>query len=82
MITTELKELNVIEKFKNKSQEDIIAYSYFWYPQTAVKSMIKKDIFRRDTILNYLDGELENEYKSIVSKGSTIKESIRESWKC
>lgn len=82
LITTELKELNVIEKFKNKSQEDIIAYSYFWYPQTAVKSMIKKDIFRRDTILNYLDGELENEYKSIVSKGSTIKESIRESWKC
>lgn len=82
LLTSELKSLNVLDKFQNKRQEDIIAFSYFWYPQTAIKSKIKKDIFKRSTILSNLDGDLEEEYFSIINSGRSIKEVIRESWRC
>ncbi|MEJ2251422.1 MAG: hypothetical protein P8Y70_04140 [Candidatus Lokiarchaeota archaeon] len=82
LLTRELKALEIVNKFINKSQIDLIAYSYFWYPKTAIRSKIKKEIFKRSSILPNLEGELEEEYFSITKSGRTIKKIIQESWKC
>ena len=82
LLTSELKSINVVEKFQNKSREEIVAFSYFWYPETAIKSKIKKEIFKRTPILPNLEGDLEKEYFSIINAGRTIKDVIRESWRC
>lgn len=82
LLTKELDSLKILEKFKDKKQEEIISYSYFWYPKTAIKSKIKKDIFRRSSILPNLEGDLEDEYYSIIKSGKSVKDVIRESWKC
>ncbi len=81
LLTSELKSLNIIDKFKNRKQEDLIAFSYFWYPQPAINSKIKNIIFKKSSILSKLEGDLEEEYFSVINSGSTIKEVIRKSWK-
>ncbi len=82
LLSTELEKLSVIDKFKDKTQEEIITYSYFWYPLTAMNSKIKDRIFKRSKISIFLSGELEDEYNSIKSSGESIKKVIYESWKC
>jgi uncharacterized protein YwgA len=82
LLTGELKSLNILDKFINKNQERIIAYSYFWYPKTAIKSRIREEIFKRSPILSNLEGDLEQEYNSIINSGKSVKEVIQESWKC
>jgi len=62
-------------------QEDLISYSYFWYPSTAIKSKIKPKIFKRKKISDSLEGILEDEYKLIKSSSKSIKDLIRETWK-
>jgi len=81
LLYNELKSLEVIDKFLNKRQEEIISFSYFWYPQTAINSKIRRNIFKKKSILSVLDGELEEEYYSIIKSGCTIKDIIRKSWK-
>ena len=73
---------DILDKFQNEEQKDIISFSYFWYPKTAIKSKIKDNIFERKSIFSNLDGELEKEYNSIISSGYSIKDVIRESWRC
>lgn len=82
LLKSELKSLDILNKFADKKQEEIIAYSYFWYPKTAIKSRIRNDIFKRSPILPFLNGELEEEYLSIIKSGRSIKNVIQESWKC
>ena len=82
LLTKELNSLKILDKFKDKKQKEIISYSYFWYPKTASKSKIRGDIFKRSSILPNLEGELEEEYYSIIKSGKSVKEVIRESWKC
>jgi len=59
-----------------------VAFSYFWYPETAIKSKIKKEIFKRTPIHPNLVSDLEKEYFSVINAGRTIKDVIRESWRC
>jgi len=82
LLSKELEYFKIIEKFKDRKQNEIIAYSYFWYPITAMKSKIKDKIFKRIQIFNFLSGELEEEYNNIKSSGDSIKKVIYESWKC
>ena len=82
LLSRELDYLQIIDKFLDKSQDDIMSFSYFWYPKTTIYSKIKKEIFNKNNILSLLDGELETEYNSIKETGQTIKEFIKESWKC
>lgn len=82
LLSRELDYLQIIDKFLDKSQDDIMSFSYFWYPKTTIYSKIKKEIFNKSQILSLLDGELETEYNSIKETGKTIKEFIKESWKC
>ena len=82
LLSKELEYLQIIDKFIRKSQNDIISYSYFWYPEFAIQSIIKRDVFVRSKILELLDGELETEYNLILSSGTSIKDKIKESWKC
>jgi len=82
LLTSEIEALNIIDKFQNKNQEELIAFSYFWYPKTAIKSKIKKDIFKKSTILSNLEGDLESEYDSIIDSGRSVKDVMRESWRC
>ncbi len=81
LLTSELRALNILDKFQNKEQKEIIAFSYFWYPKTAINSKIKNDIFKKTSIFSNLEGELENEYNSIIDSGHSIKEIMRESWR-
>ena len=81
LLTREKESLKIIDRFDNKNQLDIIRYSYFWYPKTTKKSKIKKDIFGRKNIFDVINGELEDEYKSIILSGKTLKDEIRETWK-
>lgn len=82
LLTEEKKSLKILDKFQDKKQEELLSFSYFWYPKTAIKSKIKKDIFNRSSILSKLDGELEEEYNLITSSGKSVKDVIKESWKC
>jgi DNA-binding PadR family transcriptional regulator len=82
LLSKELEEFNVIDKFINQSQDEILAYSYFWYPMTAMRSKIKGRIFNRGKISRFLSGDLEDEYNKIKDSGESIKEVIYESWKC
>jgi len=81
LLTSELRSLKILDKFQNKSLEEILAYSYFWYPQMAIKSNIMRDIFKRSAIFPNLEGDLEDEYFSIINTGRSIKDVIRESWR-
>ncbi len=82
LLSKELEDFKILDNFKNKKQEEIIAYSYFWYPITAMKSRIKDKIFKKTQIFTFLSGELEEEYNNIKSSGESIKKVIYESWKC
>lgn len=82
LLSTEQNEFEIIDRFIDKSQDEIIAYSYFWYPETAMKSRIKDRIFNKGKISTFLSGELEDEYNNIKASGESIKEVIYESWKC
>lgn len=82
LLSRELDYLQIIDRFLDKSRDDIMSFSYFWYPKTTIYSKIKQEIFKKSNILSLLDGELETEYNSIKETGKTIKEFIKESWKC
>ena len=82
LLSRELDYFNVIDKFKDKTQEEIVKYSYFWYPKTAIKSKIKDDLFKKYRLLEIFAGELEEEYNNLKASGKTIKEVIRETWRC
>jgi DNA-binding MarR family transcriptional regulator len=82
LLSSELKALNILDKFAKKGQKDIISFSYFWYPKTAINSKIKNDIFKKKSIFSNLEGDLEKEYNSIINSGYSIKDMIRESWRC
>ncbi len=82
LLSKEIEVFKILDNFKDKKLEEIIVYSYFWYPNTAMQSKIKDKIFKRAQILNFLSGELEEEYNNIKSSGDSIKKVIYESWKC
>jgi len=82
LLSKELENFKILDNFKDKKQKEILAYSYFWFPITAMKSKIKDKIFKRTQIFTFLSGELEEEYNNIKSSGNSIKKVIYESWKC
>ncbi|MFX1257377.1 MAG: hypothetical protein ACFFAN_05940 [Promethearchaeota archaeon] len=81
LLSNEIKYFYTIDKFIKMEREDLISYSYFWYPSTAIKSKIKSKIFKKKKISDSLDGILEDEYELIKSSSKSIKDLIRETWK-
>ena len=69
-----------IERINNLNQEDLIKYSYFWYPKTSVKSEIKSKLFKKQ-YKDFPNKLLLPEYQMIINSGKTIKDLVREQWK-
>jgi len=74
------EKLGIIDQFKDKSQNDILSYSYFWYPMTTTKSTIKDRVFGRVPLSKCETGFLEEEYNVIKNSNKSVKDLIHESW--
>ncbi|HME50697.1 MAG TPA: hypothetical protein VKM55_00635 [Candidatus Lokiarchaeia archaeon] len=80
MLHRDKEKLEIIDDFKDKSQNEIISYSYFWYPATAIKPIINDRVFGRIPLSKCETGFLEEEFNAIKNSHKTVKELIHESW--
>lgn len=81
LIHKDRRSFEILDDFEDKNTPQIMSFSYFWYPETAINSIIKNEIFQKKPILESFSGLLIEEYDQIIKSGVGIKESLRENWR-